>query len=182
MYRFHFDKVVVSTWPVKAAHSTANDSYRVLEMHNKTYVPAIAWFLSVGGWFLWNLLLNSLYSAKNSGEYDVRGGFISRFGRDVTWWLTAIVMISACVCLELVVSGIQKCFWPTDVDIFQELEQDPVIGKRFRDAAEGIDCGAVDEMDDDTIKEQDVQRILDSRDDEFMNTAASKRSMDILSV
>ncbi|KAI9744785.1 MAG: hypothetical protein M1818_001710 [Claussenomyces sp. TS43310] len=138
----------------------------VLEVHNKTYMPLICWFLSVGGWMLWNMLLSVIYPESSSTTYDVSGGFLTGFGREPSWWLVVLLAVSACIGLELVVKSIQKTFWPTDVDIFQELEKDPVIGQRFRDAAEGVEEEVADEH---SVTEEDVQQLLDDRDDEMMS-------------
>lgn len=47
-----------------------------------------------------------------------------------------LVFIVVCVyLLEFSVSAFRKSFFPTDTDVFQELEQDQVYKKRFEEAA-----------------------------------------------
>jgi len=86
---------------------------RLLEMHNKSVVSAIGITLSVGCWFLWNLTLSSIY--KNNVIYDVKGGFLHRFGQSATWWLVLILVVSSCVTFELAVASIRCAYWTTDV-------------------------------------------------------------------
>ena len=103
------------------------------ELHNKTITCLIAMVLSIGGWWLFNLILSTLY-AKNV-IYDVRGGLIDRFGRNALWWLTLIVIIVAVWALELAVRCLQGFFAQSDVEVFQELEKDPLTKQRFEEHA-----------------------------------------------
>ena len=108
------------------------------ELHNKTYTCAIAMFLSIGGWFLWNLILASVYT--NNVIYDVRSGLTQRFGKNALWWLTLVLCIAGCWVLEVAVRTILNTWLPTDADCFRELEKDVSIRLRFEQAA-GMICG-----------------------------------------
>ncbi|KIW21502.1 hypothetical protein PV08_02082 [Exophiala spinifera] len=104
-----------------------------IELHNKSVAAAIAIFLSVGGWWLWNLILGVIYP--QDVIYSVRHGFLDRFGRNLLWWLTLLLVI-LCVCLlELIIKTIKVAVWPSDVDVFQGFEQDREVRKRFEEAA-----------------------------------------------
>ncbi|KAI9755089.1 MAG: hypothetical protein M4579_004428 [Chaenotheca gracillima] len=103
------------------------------EMHNKSVVVLISVFLCVGGWFLWNLILSAIYS--NNTVYDVKGGFIHRFGDSVLWWLVLILIVASCFVFEIGVAALRSAWFPTDVDLFQEYERDLPIRKRFEEAA-----------------------------------------------
>ena len=103
------------------------------ELHNKTYTCVISMLLSVGGWFLWMLILSATY--ENNVIYDVREGFLERFGRDTLWWLTLILVLAACWVLEIGVKTAQRSWFPSDADCFRELEKDAAIKKRFEQAA-----------------------------------------------
>lgn len=105
-----------------------------LDLHNKSITCAIAMFLSVGGWCLWNLILSALYPA--NAIYNVQDGFLHRFGRNALWWLILILIVSICWGFEIAVKSCRIAFAPTDVDIFQELEKDKEIRKRLEAAAE----------------------------------------------
>lgn len=103
------------------------------ELHNKTYTCAISMFLSVGGWFLWMIILSITYH--NNVIYNVKEGFLERFGRNALWWLTLILVLAACWVLEIGVKTAQCSWLPSDADCFRELERDPAIKKRFEQAA-----------------------------------------------
>lgn len=101
----------------------------VLEMHNKSIVAGITLFLSVGAPFLWNLIFAAAYPLTTA--YHVRGGFFFGFGQNPTWWLTLIFTIICVYMYELSISALRKAFFPTDKDIFQELEQDEAFMARY---------------------------------------------------
>ena len=105
-----------------------------IELHNKTVAAGIAIFLSVGGWWLWNLVLSAFYP-EDALIYYVNHGILDRFGRNPLWWLTLIlIVVSVCV-FELIVKAVRAAIWPSDVDIFQTLEQDIEVRKRFEESA-----------------------------------------------
>ncbi|KAK0664244.1 putative phospholipid-transporting ATPase DNF3 [Lasiodiplodia hormozganensis] len=106
-----------------------------LEMHSKTATAAFSFICSVGGWFLWCIILASTY--KNTSIYYVKDGLwdAKRFGRNALWWLTLIMILACVVIFEIGIKTARAAFWTTDVDRFQELEKDPAIKTRFEDAA-----------------------------------------------
>lgn len=106
---------------------------QVLEIHNKSIMAVIAYVCSVGGWFLWMIILSGIYH--NNNEYDVKDGFFNRFGRNGGWWLTLILTVACTICFELGVRSLKAAYFPTDVDIFQDLERDLSIRKRFEEAS-----------------------------------------------
>lgn len=106
---------------------------QVLELHNKSIAAVIAIVLSVGGWYLWNILLALIYH--NNVIYTVKDGILQRFGRNMLWWLTMIVVVVLFVVFEMAVRTIRSTIFPTDVDVFQGYEQDPEVRKRFAEAA-----------------------------------------------
>ncbi|KAL9045932.1 MAG: hypothetical protein Q9214_001109, partial [Letrouitia sp. 1 TL-2023] len=103
------------------------------ELHNKTITCVVAMIASIGGWFLWNLLLSILYT--NNVIYGVRDGFLERFGRNALWWLTLFIIVIACWCLEIGVKALKVAFLPEDADVFRELEKDDGARKRLEQAA-----------------------------------------------
>lgn len=130
-------------------------------MHNKTFVSALGWFLSIGGWCLWNLILSVLY--KNGGPYAVRDGFIQHFGRNLLWWLVLSLVLSAVILLELGVSSLRKTFFPTDTDVFQELQKDKIIMRRFQETAMGheAEMGKEKKTSMEIRREGEIQELLD---------------------
>lgn len=107
---------------------------QVFELHNKSVMSAIAIFLSVGGWWLWNLILSEIYHPRDP-VYNVRHGVTRRFGRNPLWWLTLILIVLSVSMLEIVIKSIKSVFFPTDVETFQILERDLEVKKRFEESA-----------------------------------------------
>jgi phospholipid-translocating ATPase len=108
---------------------------QILEMHNHNYMTIIACVLSVGGWFLWNIILSSLYS--DNVIYYVRHGFLERFGRNILWWLVVILSVAAVLLFEIVVRTAKTAWKPTDVEVFQMLEKEPDVRRRFEESSGG---------------------------------------------
>ncbi len=142
------------------------------EIHNKTYTCAISMFISIGGWFLWNIILSATY--RNNVIYNVKDGFFDRFGRNALWWLTLILAVVACWALEAGIKAAKFAWVPSDVDVFRELQKDPAIKKRFEQAAEaGLAAHAsyvsnetdvlqhLRTAEEDRQREGEVQEILD---------------------
>lgn len=108
---------------------------QVLEMHNHSYTTIIACVLSIGGWFLWNIILARTYD--DNVIYYVRNGFLEQFGRNVLWWLVMILSVAAVLLFEIVVRTTKAAWKPTDVEIFQALEKDPDVRRRFEESSAG---------------------------------------------
>ena len=108
---------------------------QALEQRNRTAMAAVGWVLSVGGWWLWNLILAKIYRNQTSPEYFVKGNLYEGFGRSLLWWLTLIVSVVACLGLEVVVRAAKCAVWPTDTEVFQTLEGDASATARFEEAS-----------------------------------------------
>ncbi|KAI9813570.1 MAG: hypothetical protein M1826_002483 [Phylliscum demangeonii] len=106
---------------------------QIIEMHNKSIMAAISCTLSVGGWFLWNILLSMIYHRQTA--LNVKGGLLQKFGRSSLWWLVLSLIVATCILFELGIASLRSAWYPTDVDLFQEYEQDLLIRKRFEEAA-----------------------------------------------
>jgi phospholipid-translocating ATPase len=103
-------------------------------MHNKTYVTLIGWTVSVGGWWLWNSLLSLIFKPnKTYPLYPMYQNFTSHYGRNFAWWLVLFLTLAALTLFELGVSSVRKTFWPSDTDVFQELQKDPMVRARFEE-------------------------------------------------
>ncbi|THC96486.1 hypothetical protein EYZ11_004030 [Aspergillus tanneri] len=113
-----------------------NAKLQALEVHNKTYLSLVVIVISVGGWFCWNLILSRQYNMKSGDSiYHVPGNFIFQSGRDLAFWAVLLLTVVSVVVFEMTVSAVRALFFPTDVDVFQEYEQDLEIRKRFEEAA-----------------------------------------------
>ena len=103
------------------------------ELQNKTFTCVIAMVLSIGGWFLWNVVLSAIY--KDNTIYDVKDSLLDRFGRNGLWWLTTIVIVMAVWTFEIMVKMTKIAWKPSDVDEFQQLEQNKVCWEKIKRAA-----------------------------------------------
>ncbi|KAJ6008298.1 hypothetical protein N7540_012274 [Penicillium herquei] len=113
-----------------------NIKLQALEVHNKTYLNLIVMIISIGGWFLWNMILSARYQmSSGKGVYDVPDNFLRHVGHNLLFWAVLLLAAMGVIMLEMMTSTLRALFFPTDVDIFQEYEQDLDIRKRFEEAA-----------------------------------------------
>ncbi|PGH06776.1 phospholipid-translocating ATPase [Blastomyces parvus] len=163
-----------------------NLKLQFLEIRYRTVMAAIAILLSIGGWFLWNIILSRRYEV--DAIYNVRDNFLPRTGRNLLWWVTLLLAVVAVLLFEICVTTLRVALFPTDVDHFQEFEGDLEIRKRFEEAAASelqqgwdrgkkkssleiladLDGGAVAEMEAadaerERERERQVQELLDRR-------------------
>jgi phospholipid-translocating ATPase len=108
---------------------------QILETHNHSITTVISCVLSIGGWFLWNIILSSVYS--DNVIYYVRHSFLEHFGRNILWWLVVILAVAAVLLFEIVVRTTKAAWKPTDVEVFQVLEKDPDVRRRFEESSVG---------------------------------------------
>ncbi|KAI9692301.1 MAG: hypothetical protein M1822_006532 [Bathelium mastoideum] len=106
---------------------------QIIEMHNKSIVALLSVFLSVGAAFLWNIILAGVYPLTT--PYKVRGGFFEGFGQNPTWWMTLIFIIICVYVFEFSVSAFRIALFPTDTDVYQQLEHDKTHKEWFERAA-----------------------------------------------
>ena len=137
------------------------------ELQNKTFTSVVAMVLSIGGWFLWNVILSAIY--KDNTIYDVKDGLLDRFGRNGLWWLTALVIILAVWTFEIMVKMTKVAWRPSDVDEFQQLEKNKACWERIkRAAADEVDITKRKEVDPDEARaeggagERKVQELLNT--------------------
>lgn len=105
-----------------------------LEIHNKSITCVFAMVLSIGGWWLWNLALSAIYS--NNVIYDVRDGLLHRFGRNALWWLTLVMVVASVWTFEIALRCLKGLLLESDVEVFQELEKDPLVKQKFDEHAD----------------------------------------------
>jgi phospholipid-translocating ATPase len=137
-------------------------------MHNKTYMSAIGWLVSIGGWFLWTVFLSAIYKpGKMYPLYPIKDGFIKFFGHDLLWWMVLALTLACLVLLEIGVSSVRKSFWPTDTDVFQVLQKDKLIRQRFEETIRAEQEGGREvemgreKTSMETRREGEIQALLD---------------------
>ena len=106
---------------------------QAIELHNKSATAVIAMFLSIGGWWLWNLLLSLTYP--HDPIYNVNRGLLDTFGKNLLWWTTLFLIVMAVSLFEITVKVAVAAIRPSDVDTFRTYEQDLEIRKRFEESA-----------------------------------------------
>ncbi|KAI1386522.1 phospholipid-translocating P-type ATPase [Hypoxylon trugodes] len=149
----------------------------ILETHHKTAIVLGAFGVTFTGWWAWNAFLSGVYPLQSS-PYPGRKGFTDNFGTDPLWWAIVFVIVLALISIELVYKTIKRNMiiagtwkWPPwkrrsledsleewGLEVWQELEQDPVIRERLRRT-----CMEEDELDDgeqDIIDPDDVAKVL----------------------
>ncbi|POR38013.1 Phospholipid-transporting ATPase [Tolypocladium paradoxum] len=131
----------------------------ILELHCKTVVTFVGFLVSIGGWFLWNILLSGTYKG-TVGPYIVRHAFLRNFGRKPQWWATLLVGLAMLMVLELVVQAVRRVYWPTDQDLMQRIERDAGVGRSVRHhaAAKGGGEGHEEEEEDVEMQSLVVER------------------------
>ncbi|KAF2736021.1 phospholipid-translocating P-type ATPase [Polyplosphaeria fusca] len=113
-----------------------NAKMQIFEMHSKSIMALTSLVLSIGAWFLWNLLLSTLYAPTNK-IYYIRSAFLRTFGRSLTWWATLLLVITSFCVFETAIAALRATFWTTDEDTFQQLEKDALVKRRFEEASAG---------------------------------------------
>ncbi|KAF2665435.1 phospholipid-translocating P-type ATPase [Microthyrium microscopicum] len=81
----------------------------IIETHYKTRVVMISFFITVGGWWIWNIFLAKAYNPWPN-PYGVRNGFTESFGRDPYWWLTLILIFGILMVLDYGYKAGKRCF------------------------------------------------------------------------
>ncbi|KAM0280053.1 hypothetical protein ACHAQH_004248 [Verticillium albo-atrum] len=126
----------------------------MLEMHTKTIISFIGVFLSVGGWFLWNLILSGIFEEKLR-IYQIRRAFIDNFGHTLNFWAVVLVALGAVLVMELLVNASRRVYFPHDVDLMQRVEREET--KALKRGAV-IDPEEVDGVEVVDVKERGVLR------------------------
>ncbi|PVH96343.1 phospholipid-translocating P-type ATPase [Periconia macrospinosa] len=111
-----------------------NLKMQFLETHTLTLLNTISLLLSIGGWFLWTIILTLRYSP-SAPIYYVRNAFFTTFGRSATWWLTLVLILATTLTLEFAISTLRVAFFTSDEDVFRALEKDRGVRKRFEEAS-----------------------------------------------
>ncbi|CAM1506844.1 Fc.00g064850.m01.CDS01 [Cosmosporella sp. VM-42] len=123
----------------------------IFETHYKTTVVMCSFFITTIGWFAWLSFLDAVYAPVPSGTYDIRNSFTQLWGDDAIWWATVFIVLGFIGMLELVIKVVKRYLlmaglwkWPPwkqgrdgdnieewDLELWQELEQDPVVRARL---------------------------------------------------
>lgn len=151
-----------------------------------------SFFVTTGGWFAWNGFLDGVFAAKPSGPYAIRDTFTHTFGRDATWWGTLFLVLGFLGIMDISIYLVKRNLrvagllrWDPwrkreevaaehlDLEIWQELEQDPVMFARLKRMAKDENY---DDDDDDVLEAED-DSMLDVDMEEKASWKQKLRSM-----
>ncbi|KXJ93501.1 hypothetical protein Micbo1qcDRAFT_161517 [Microdochium bolleyi] len=96
-----------------------------LELHTKNWLTTAGAIWGPFSWFIWQFVLAAISSRSFQIPYFIRDGFARHFGRQISWWATALGAIIAVCAFEIGVSAFRRIYFPTDQDLWQEIEQQP---------------------------------------------------------
>lgn len=113
---------------------TINFKAQFLEMRNRTWLAFTSVAISVLGYGVWNLLIMVLGRSLQPRIFYTDRGLL-HFGADPTWW--ALVLLLSCVLLllDLLVKVFKVMFKPSDTEVFQVIERDTDMRRRFEEEA-----------------------------------------------
>ena len=83
--------------------------------------------------FLWCIILSLTY--RDNLIYNVKGSFLHGFGRIASYWFSIILAFVGAIIFDVAIISLRITFFPTDSDVFAELEKDPLIKARFEEEA-----------------------------------------------
>ncbi|KAF7562215.1 hypothetical protein G7046_g1929 [Stylonectria norvegica] len=150
----------------------------MFETHYKSKFVMFCFFLTTWGWFAWLAFLDGAYAASPSGTYSIRNSFSRLFGDDPIWWATLFIVLGFLGLLELVLKTLKRHLlvaglwvWPPwkssrastnieewDLELWQELEQDPALRRRLRRMCRDEDDDEAADDDLDILLEVDETR------------------------
>jgi phospholipid-translocating ATPase len=108
---------------------------QMMDIQSRTVIALGVTIISIGGWFAWNLFLSAVYHNGRVKIYYIPDGMVSRWGKDLSWWAALLVVTIAAALVDILWKVFRVWFFPTDTDLFQELEQDDSIKKRLEEEA-----------------------------------------------
>ncbi|KAF9996776.1 hypothetical protein BGZ80_009326 [Entomortierella chlamydospora] len=107
-----------------------------LETHNWSIVTHITSIMTIMAWFLYNTVYSFFYPIRTAG-YHVRGAFQSLAGH-LPFWATVFVAAMIAIIPNIMAKIIKAQMFPTDVDLYQELEKDPEAVQRWKEWEEEL--------------------------------------------
>ncbi|CCH40607.1 phospholipid-translocating ATPase [Wickerhamomyces ciferrii] len=131
---------------------TINIKIQYLEQHDRTSMNLASCLISCLGWLLWCCLLPGLYKQETSKIYDVFKGIYWKFGKDVTWWASLLIIVAMPLLYDIILQVLRNWFMPTDSDIFRVLEKNTEIRRK-------IESEAFDQMKQGWVWSKDESRL-----------------------
>ncbi|KAF9984281.1 hypothetical protein BGZ75_004135 [Mortierella antarctica] len=102
-----------------------------LETHNWSIVTHITSLITLVAWFGYNTVYSFFYPLRTAG-YHVRGAFQKLAGH-LPFWLIIFVAFMIAVIPNVMAKILKAQMFPSDVDLYQELEKDPDAVQRWKE-------------------------------------------------
>jgi phospholipid-translocating ATPase len=145
----------------------------IFETHFKSSIVMTSFFVTTTGWFAWLAFLDGVYAAQPVSKYNISNSFTQLWGKDALWWATLFIVLGILGLIEIVMKAVKRKMilvgaykWPPwqkaregnnaeewGLELWQELEQDPVLWEKLKrmsrggeDEAEDVDFA--DDLDD----------------------------------
>jgi magnesium-transporting ATPase (P-type) len=132
---------------------TINMKLQMFEQHDRTWLNFASMAISCLGWLLWCCILPALYSDKTSKIYDAKKGIYWKFGKDITWWASLLILVTIPLMYDFLLQMLRYWFLPNDVDEFQILEKNTEVRRTIELAAfDQMEQGWKWDKDETTIK------------------------------
>lgn len=144
-----------------------NIKCQFVETHNRNWLAFASVAISCLGWLLWCCLLPRV--RKNDPIYDVEDGLYQYFGDDITFYCSILVLTVLPVMIDIIYKTVKVMIWPTDTDIFAQLEKKSGIRKK-------LEFGAYNEMKQGWTWERDPGTFQAYKDRVFPRSRASSRA------
>lgn len=114
-----------------------NIKCQFVETHNRNWLAFASAAISCFGWLVWCALLPQV--RKEDPIYDVPKGLYQQFGDDLTFYCSILVLIVLPVIIDIIYKTFHVMMWPSDTDVFAQLERKSEIRKK-------LELGAYNEM------------------------------------
>lgn len=144
-----------------------NIKCQFVETHNRNWLAFASAAISCFGWLVWCSLLPQV--RKDDVIYDVANGLYEQFGNDITFYCTVFVLTILPIMIDIVYKTFRVMMWPSDTDIFAQLEKKSEIRKK-------LELGAYNEMKQGWTWERDPSTFTTYKDKVFPRSRASSRA------
>lgn len=108
----------------------------IIMMYYITMISILVIIISVGGYWLFNILIGLVYIIDGSKTYFAQREFWTQTGTELFYWAICLFGVMVAMMFELLIKMVWFIFWPSDVDQFQMLEKDPFIMRRLEAESE----------------------------------------------
>ena len=141
-----------------AAVIVINFKLLFLEIHAWSILNFAFFVITVGGWFGWTVMLNFIYGYQPL--YFVKGALTHHFGKKISWWAGLLFTVVFTLLIDVFAQCIRVMFFPTQDDIFRELQADTAGKARLEEEAamELQNTWQADKERDDELEVEEILR------------------------